>query len=70
MKNIQRVARDLGLPHIGWHTFRHSFARWAKDARMTLEDIKTLLRHATTKMPAEIYGGPELASTKSLQLES
>lgn len=67
MNNIQPVARALGLPHIGWHTFRHSFARWAKDAGMKLDDVKTLLRQETLKMAAELYGGPELTSTGKLR---
>lgn len=67
MNKIQRVARDLGLPHIGWHTFRHSFARWTKDAPGTKrDDVKTLLRQESDKM-AEVYGGPELESTRKLR---
>jgi integrase len=65
MNNIQRAARRLGLPHIGWHTFRHSFARWTKDTPgMKLDDVKTLLRQETTEMAAQVYGGPELESTR------
>ena len=67
MKKIQPVAQALGLPHIGWHSLRHSFCRWAKDAGLTLDDIKTLARHQTSKMASEVYGGPELATTRKLQ---
>jgi integrase len=67
MNHIQPVARALGLPHIGWHTFRHSFSRWAKNAGVELDGSKTLLRHQTAKMALETYGGAELASTRKLQ---
>ena len=67
MRNIQPVARALGLPHIGWHTLRHSYAAWAKGARLHLEEIKTLLRHQTLRMTSEEYGRVELEEKRQLQ---
>jgi integrase len=55
LRNIQHAARLLGLPHLGWHTFRHSSAAWAKELGMSPEEIKTLLRHQTLKM-GDDYG--------------
>lgn len=64
MNHIQPVARALGLPHIGWHTLRHSFCASAKAAGLQIEDVKTLTRHHTTKMPSEVYGRPEIETTR------
>jgi DNA-binding transcriptional MerR regulator len=57
----------LGLPQIGWHTFRHSAASWAKKAGLNLEEIKILLRHQTVDMAAEVYGKVELEQKKQIQ---
>ena len=64
---LQPVARALGLPHIGWHTFRHSLSAWAKGARLKPEEIKTLLRHQTLKMASEVYGRLELEQKRKLR---
>jgi len=53
-KYIQPVVRKLGLPHISWHSFRHSLSSWGK-ACLTAEDRKVLLRHGTTAS-GEGYG--------------
>jgi integrase len=64
--NIQRVARRLGLPRIAWHGFRHSFGAWIKEAHMTPEEIKTMLRHQTLKMGDE-YGTLGFQTKQQLQ---
>lgn len=64
--NIQPVAAALGLPHIGWHTLRHSFSAWAKAISMPAEDRKTLLRHQSVHM-GEFYGHVEMERKRELQ---
>jgi integrase len=66
--SIQPVARALGLPHIGWHTFRHSLSAWAKEAGLPPEHVKTLLRHQTLKM-ADVYGRIEVEKKREIQIE-
>jgi integrase len=67
MYHIKKVASALELPDIGWHTFRHSAASWAKKARLNLEEIRILLRHQTVDMAAEVYGRVELEQKKQIQ---
>jgi integrase len=67
MNNIQPVALALGLPHIGWHTLRHSFSAWAKEAGLPIENVKTLLRHQTLKMTSEVYGTVGLENKRKSQ---
>jgi integrase len=64
--HIQPVARALGLPHIGWHTFRHSLSAWAKEAGLSPEEIKTLLRHQTLEMGND-YGRIEMHKKREIQ---
>lgn len=67
MNNIAPVARALGLPHIIWPTFRHSFARWAKNSGATIPHVQSLLRHGSPRMAGEIYGVAELESTRKVR---
>jgi integrase len=62
---IQPLARKLGLPHISWHSFRHSLSAWGK-ACLSAEDRKTLLRHGSLAS-GEIYGDAELERKRDIQ---
>jgi len=65
--HIQPVARALGLPHLGWHCFRHSLSSWGKEAGLNPEQNKTLLRHQTLAMASEVYGRLELEAKREIQ---
>jgi hypothetical protein len=41
--HIKPVTLSLGLPDIGWHSFRHTVSAWGKEAGLELEELKTLL---------------------------
>jgi integrase len=64
--HVQPVADALGLPHIGWHTFRHSLSAWTKAMGLAPEDRKTLLRHQSLPM-GDLYGHVELERKRKLQ---
>ena len=64
--HLQPVARALGLPHIGWHSFRHSLSAWAKAAHLPLDDVKTLLRQDTIEMAGQ-YGKVPFEEKAQLQ---
>jgi hypothetical protein len=67
LTHIQRVAHDAGLPHITWHSFRHSLTAWGKEC-LRLDDTKTLLRHANISTTSDVYGkSSELARKKGIQ---
>ena len=63
--SIQPVAHRLGLPHIGWHTLRHSFSAYAKEV-LSPHDVRTLLRHQSLQMTDQ-YGRVELERKRKLQ---
>jgi integrase len=54
--HIKPVALALGLPNIGWHSFRHTVSAWGKEAGLELEEVKTLLRHENLATTSEVYG--------------
>ena len=53
--HIKPVALALGLPNIGWHSFRHTVSAWGKEAGLELEEVKTLLRHENLATTSEVY---------------
>lgn len=65
--HIQPVALKAGLPHIGWHGFRHSVSGWGKAAGLELEEVKTLLRHENIATTSEVYGSLDLAAKRRIQ---
>jgi class 3 adenylate cyclase len=66
---INRIVSDIGkrakienpnpnskTKHVTPHLLRHSFARMAKDAGLTVESVQKLLRHASFKTTMDLYG--------------
>ncbi len=45
-KKIKPAVTELGLPHIGWHTFRHSYKSWQGKSKATPSELKDMMRHA------------------------
>jgi len=65
--HIQPIAREAGLPKIGWHSFRHTVSAWGKEAGLELEDVKTLLRHENIATTSNIYGDIGLVAKRRIQ---
>lgn len=65
-KHIKPVALKAGFGNIGWHTFRHSFSSWGKEA-LKLEETKELLRHENLKTTSQIYGRMSLDAKRDAQ---
>jgi integrase len=53
---LKPTAAKLGLPKIGWHTFRHSYRAWLGASEATLSQQKDLMRHADIATTTG-YGG-------------
>lgn len=64
--HIQPVATKAGLPHVGWHSFRHTLSAWSKEI-LSLEEAKSLLRHENISTTSNVYGGLELETKRNLQ---
>ena len=65
--HIKPVARAAGLPHIGWHSFRHTVSAWGKEAGLELEEVKTLLRHEHIATTSDVYGELGLEAKRRVQ---
>lgn len=63
---IQPAAAALGLPRVGYHSFRHSLNAWAKNVDLGAEQRKVLLRQSSTEVN-EKYG--EIAMEKKRELQ-
>lgn len=66
-KHIKPVALELGLPNIGWHSFRHTVSAWGKEAGLELEEVKTLLRHENLATTSEVYGDLGMEAKRRIQ---
>lgn len=66
-EHILPVALQLGLPHIGWHSFRHSVTAWGKETGLTLEELRQLIRHEDPDTTSKYYGRLELGAKRELQ---
>lgn len=54
--HIQPTVERLKLPHIGYHTFRHSFRSWLGSGASTLSEQKDMMRQSSVAMTLS-YGG-------------
>jgi integrase len=63
--HIQPVVEKLGLPHIGWHTFRHSYRTWIGSGKATVSEQMGMMRHSS---PAQTlaYGGTPMEEMRPL----
>lgn len=65
--HIKPAALALGLPNIGWHSFRHTVSAWGKEAGLELEEVKTLLRHENLATTSEVYGDLGMEAKRRIQ---
>ena len=64
---IKPTALAVGLPKIGWHSFRHTVSAWGKEAGLELEDVKTLLRHEDIATTSNVYGDLGMEAKRRIQ---
>jgi integrase len=57
-KVIKPIAKRLGIEHIGWHTFRHSYRTWLTSQQVDLGRTKDLMRHSDIATTMNVYGAP------------
>ncbi len=63
--HIQPAAEKLKLPHVGWHSFRHSYRAWIGGGEATLSQQKDMMRHADIGTTAG-YGGTPVEDMRPL----
>jgi integrase len=61
--HVHPVARQLGLPKIGWHSLRHSYMAWGKAAGLAAPALKQLLRDSTDQMIND-YGAIDIEAKR------
>jgi len=61
--HIQPVAEKIGLPHIGWHSLRHSYRSWLGSGDAKLSEQKDLMRHAAISTTMS-YGGTKVETMR------
>jgi len=60
-KQIARVCKRLGLPHVSCHDFRRACAKWHRKQGMTPTGVSLLLRHTNDKLAQEVYADIDTA---------
>lgn len=60
-KQIARVCKRLGLPHLSCHDFRRAGAKWHRKQGMTPTGCSKLLRHTNDRLAQEIYADLDTA---------
>jgi integrase len=64
--HIQPIAEKIGLPHIGWHSLRHSYRSWIGAGAATLSEQKDLMGHSSISTTLNVYGGTSLTQMRPL----
>jgi integrase len=64
-KILKPTAEKLGLPNIGWHTFRHSYKAWIASGTATLTQQKDLMGQASIEIGL-MYGGTPVEEMRPL----
>jgi integrase len=62
--HIQPIAAKIGLPHIGWHSLRHSYRSWLGSGRATLSEQKDLMGHSSIATTMNVYGGTKIETMR------
>ena len=52
---VAKTVRELKLPKMGWHTFRHIFATRGAEAGVPLRVMQELLGHSSPVVTAKYY---------------
>ena len=54
-RHLRPAALQAGIGKIGWHTFRHSYSRMLRSARVDIKVQQELLRHSTIQSTINTY---------------
>jgi integrase len=64
---IQPVAMKLGIRHINWHTFRHTYSTLLHANGEDPKVVQELLRHSSIKVTMDIYTQAVTATKRKAQ---
>ena len=52
---IRPAAVKIGIAHIGWHTFRHTYSTLLGATKADIKVMQELLRHASSRVTLDTY---------------
>ncbi len=55
-RHLQPLAPKVGVPRLGWHTFRHTFRSWLDAVGTAVGVQQKMMRHADVATTMNIYG--------------
>jgi integrase len=62
---FQCIAQKLGMNHLAWHTFRHTYRSWLDATGAPIGVQQKLMRHAQVSTTMNIYGNALMESKRS-----
>jgi integrase len=62
---IKPALREAGIPHIGYHDFRHALISWLGAAGKNPKAIAEIVGHSDVTTTLKIYTHPSLAEKSS-----
>jgi integrase len=63
-RHIKPVAKAMGLPSLGWHSFRHSYRSWLDAVGTPVGVQQKMMRHADVATTMNLYGSALLESKR------
>ena len=64
-KHLRVASKELGLPNVGWHTFRHSYRSLLDASGAPLGVQQHLMRHAQISTTMDRYGSALMDSKRN-----
>ncbi len=55
-RHLKPLAAQVGVPRLGWHTFRHTFRSWLDAVGTAVGVQQKMMRHADVATTMNIYG--------------
>ena len=55
-RHLQPLAPKVGVPRLGWHTFRHTFRSWLDAVGTAVGVQQKMMRHADVATTMNVYG--------------
>jgi integrase len=60
---IRPAAVKIGIAHIGWHTFRHTYSSLLRATKADIKVMQELLRHASSRVTLDTYTQATISSS-------
>ena len=55
-RHLKPFASRVGVPRLGWHTFRHTFRSWLDSVGTAVGVQQKMMRHADVATTMNVYG--------------